>query len=171
MMCERIEELLSAYLEAELGPADKAEVAAHLAACPACAEFAGLMKEALEATAGFPEVEPPPALLARLYEIPERAGRRKSFARTVFEALARPALQPVYAAATAVLIVLSFVLFHPEGRGIRKKIDIGLHHGIGTVEKLWADAGTLKGQVGAFAGDVVKSFNTLGLLGDKEEKK
>lgn len=171
MTCERIEELLSAYLEDELAPAEKAEVAAHLAACPACAEFAGLMKEALEATAGFPDLEPSPALVARLYGIPEKAGSRKSFLRTVFEGLTRPALQPVYAAATAILIVLSFVIFHPEGQGIRKKIDIGLHHGIGTVEKLWADAGTLKGQVGAFAGDVVKSFNTLGLLGDHDKQK
>ncbi len=173
MTCERIEELLSAYLEGELAPAERAEVEAHLAACPACAGFAGLMKEGLEAAAGFPEIEPSPALLARLYEIPEkaRARRRRSAARTAFDWLTRPALQPVYAATTAVLIVLSFVLFHPEGQGIRKKIDIGLHHGIGTVEKLWADAGTLKGQVGALTGNVIKSFNTLGLLGDKEGTK
>ena len=32
MTCERIEELLSAYLEGELAAAEKAEVAAHLAA-------------------------------------------------------------------------------------------------------------------------------------------
>ncbi|MEN6560683.1 MAG: zf-HC2 domain-containing protein [Acidobacteriota bacterium] len=171
MTCERIEELLSAYLEGELGPAGKAEVEAHLAACPACAEFAGLMKEGLEAAAGFPEIEPSPALVARLYAIPEKARERKSAARTVFDWLTRPSLQPVYAAATAVLIVLSFVLFHPEGQGIRKRIDVGLHRGIGTVEKLWADAGTLKGQVGALTGNVIKSFNTLGLLGDKEAKK
>lgn len=171
MTCERIEELLSAYLEGELGPAEKAEVEAHLAGCPACSEFAGLMKEGLEAMAGFPEIEPSPALFARLYAVPEKARKRKSAARTVFDWLTRPALQPVYAAATAVLIVLSFVLFHPEGQGIRKRIDVGLHRGIGTVEKLWADAGTLKGQVGALTGDVIKSFNTLGLLGDKEGKK
>ena len=84
--------------------------------------------------------------------------------------MARPALQPVYAALTGLFIVLSFVLFHPEGRGIRKALDIEIHRGIGTVEKLYADAGTIKGQVGAFAGNVVKSFNTLGLLGGDEKK-
>jgi anti-sigma factor RsiW len=171
MTCERIEELLSDYIEGGLAPAERTDVEAHLAACPACAEFAGLMKDALEAAAGFSEVEPSPALFARLYEIPEKAGRRKGLARNVFGWLTRPAFQPYYAAASALLIVLSFVLFHPEGRGIRKQIDIGLHRGVGTVEKLWADAGALKGQVGAFAGDVVKSFNTLGLLGDQQEKK
>ncbi len=171
MTCERIEELLSAYLEGELAPAERAEVETHLTACPACAEFAGLMREALEAAAGFPEAEPSPALFSRLYEIPENAGRRRGPARAVFEWLTRPAFQPYYAAATGFLIVLSFVLFHPEGRGIRKQIDIGLHRGAGTVEKLWADAGALKGQVGAFAGDVIKSFNTLGLLGDRQDKK
>lgn len=171
MTCEWTEERLSAFLEGELAPAERAEVEAHLAACPACAEFAGLMREALEAAAGFPEVEPSPGLFARLYEIPEKAGRRSGPARAVFDWLTRPAFQPYYAAATGFLIVLSFVLFHPEGRGIRKQIDIGLHRGVGTVEKLWADAGTIKGQVGAFAGDVVKSFNTLGLLGDGEDNK
>ena len=170
MTCERIEELLSAYLEGELAPAERAEVEAHLAACPACAEFAALMREALTATARFPQVEPPAALMARLYGIPEKAKGRRRLVRPVFEWLARPALQPVYAAATALLMVVSFVAFHPEGRGIRKRIDIGLHRGLGTVEKLWADAGTVKGQVGAFAGDVVRSFDTLGLLGDRSEE-
>ncbi|HOW86344.1 MAG TPA: zf-HC2 domain-containing protein [Candidatus Aminicenantes bacterium] len=168
MTCERIEELLSAYLEGELAPAERAEVEGHLAACPACAEFAGLMREALAAAASFPEVEPSPALVARLYEIPDRARARKSPARTVLEWLTRPSLQPVYAAATAFLVILTFVLFHPEGRDVRKKLDIGLHRGVGAVEKLWADAGTIKGQIGAFTGDVIKSFNTLGLLGDKK---
>ena len=170
MTCERFEELLSAYLEGELVAAERAEVEAHLAACPGCAELAGLMRETLGATAAFPEVGPSPALMARLYAIPEERAAKKRLFRPVFDWLARPALQPVYATLTGLFIVLSFVLFHPEGRGIRKKLDIELHRGIGTVEKLYADAGTIKGEVGAFAGNVVKSFNTLGLLGGDEKK-
>jgi len=171
MTCKRIEELLSAYLEGALAPGERAEVEAHLAACPDCAELARLIGETMAATAGFPEVEPSPALLARLYEIPEVTGakrEKKRIVRPVFEWLTRPALQPVYAALTGVFIVLSFVLFHPEGRGIRKKIDIGLHRGAATVERLWAGAGTIKGEVGAFASNVIKSFDTLGLLGGNE---
>lgn len=170
MTCERIEELLSAYLEGGLTAAERAEVESHLAACPDCAALAGLMRETMAAAADFPEVEPSPGLYAKLYDIPAAARGKKRVVRPVFNWLTRPALQPVYAALTGLFIVLSFVLFHPEGRGIRKALDIELHRGIGTVEKLYADAGTIKGQVGAFAGNVVKSFNTLGLLGGDEKK-
>jgi len=170
MTCERIEELLSAYLERELAAAEKAEFEAHLAACPGCAELAGLMRKALAAAASFPKVEPSPALYARLYAIPEEKRAKRRLARPVFEWLARPALQPVYAALTAFIAVLTFVLFHPEGQAVRKKIDVGLHRGFGTVEKLYADAGTIKGEVGLLARNVVKSFDALGLSRANENK-
>jgi anti-sigma factor RsiW len=170
MTCERTEELLSAYLEGELAPAERAEVEAHLAACPECAELAGLMREGMAAAAALPELEPSPELLARLYAVPESKKARKPFFRPVFEWLGRPALQPIYAAASGMLIVLSFVLFHPEGRGIRKAIDVQFHRGIGAVEKLYADAGGLKGEFRAVSANVVKSFNTLGLLKGDEKK-
>jgi len=170
MTCERIEELLSAYLEGGLSAPERAEVESHLGSCRECAALAGLMRETMAAAAAFPEVEPSPALYAKLYEIPEAGRGRRRANRAIFEWLTRPALQPVYATLTGLFIVLSFVLFHPEGRGIRKKIDIELHRGIGTVEKLYADAGVIKGEVGAFAGNVVRSFNSLGLLGGDEKK-
>jgi hypothetical protein len=108
--------------------------------------------------------------MAGLYAIPEAKRKKKRFFQPVFDWLGRPALQPVYAALTGLFIVLSFVLFHPEGRGIRKAIDVQFHRGIGTVEKLYADAGSLKGEIGAFSANVVKSFNTLGLLKGDEKK-
>jgi hypothetical protein len=172
MTCERIEELLSAYLEGELAAAEKAEVEAHLSRCAECAELAALMRDEIAAAAAFPEIEPSPELLAGLYAIPEAKREKKRFFQPVFDWLARPALQPVYAAATGLLIVLSFVLFHPEGRGIRKAIDVQFHRGIGTVEKLYADAGGLKGGINAVSAGVVKSFNSLGLFqGDENTKK
>jgi len=170
MTCQRIEELLSAYLEGELAPGARAEVEAHLGSCPECAELAGLMKKTLAAAAGFPEVEPSPDLFARLYGIPEARREKKRLLRPAFEWLARPGLQPVYAALTALLMVVSFVAFHPEGRGIRKQINLRLHQGIGSVEKLYADAGSVKGDIKAFSASVVKSFNTLGLLKGDENK-
>ena len=170
MTCERIEELLSAYLEGELDAAEKSEFETHLAACPGCAELAGLMKRNLAATAAFPEVEPSPALFARLYAIPEEKREKRRLVRPVFEWLARPALQPAYAALTALVAVLTFVAFHPEGQAIRKKINVGLHRGIGTVEKLYADAGGIKGQVGALTGSVIKSFDALGLARPDDKK-
>ncbi len=94
MTCERTEELLSAYLEGELAPAERAEVEAHLAACPECAELAALVREGMAAAAALPELEPSPQLLARLYDVPGTKKVRKPFFRPVFEWLGRPALQP-----------------------------------------------------------------------------
>ena len=170
MTCERIEERLSAYLEGELAPAEKAEVEAHLARCAECSGLAALMRDEIAAAAAFPEIEPSPELLAGLYAIPEGKREKKRFFQPVFDWLGRPALQPAYAAATGFLIVLSFVLFHPEGRGIRKAIDVQFHRGVGTVEKLYADAGGIKGEIKAVSANVIKSFNTLGLLKGDEKK-
>jgi hypothetical protein len=112
---------------------------------------------------------PSAGLLARLYAIPEKAPakKRSSGPSSITDAAGPPA---VYATLTGLFIVLSFILFHPEGRGIRKAIDIQLHRGIGTVEKLYADAGSVKGEIKALSANVVKSFNTLGLLGGDEKK-
>jgi predicted anti-sigma-YlaC factor YlaD len=164
MTCQRIEELLSAYLEGALAAAEKAEVDGHLAACPECAALLAMMKDMAGAMAAFPEATPSPALLSSLYGIPAEAREKKSFFRPVFDFLTRPALQPVYAAFTVLFIAVSFVLFHPGGRGIRKQFDLTFHRGIGTVEKLYAGAGSLKSEVGSFAGNVVKSIKTLDLL-------
>lgn len=170
MTCERFEELLSAYLEGEVDAAERSAMDAHLSACPACAELAGLMRETVAAAAGLREAEPSPALMARLYAVPEERAARKRLFRPVFDWLARPALQPVYAALTGLFIVLSFVLFHPEGRGIRKAIDVQFHRGLGAVEKLYADAGGIKGEIRSLSANVVRSFDSLGLRGGDEKK-
>jgi predicted anti-sigma-YlaC factor YlaD len=164
MTCQRIEELLSAYLEGELAAAERAELETHLAACPECDALLALMKDMTGAMAAFPAAEPSPALLSSLYAIPAAKREKKRLFRSVFDGLTQPALQPVYAAFTVMLIALSFVLFLPQGRGIRKQFDLTFHRGIGTVEKLYAGAGSLKSEVGSFAGDVVKSVKTLDLL-------
>jgi hypothetical protein len=170
MTCERIEELLSAYLEGELGAAERAEVDGHLAACPECAALVALMQETTGAMAAFPEAEPSPTLLSSLYAIPAGKRKKKRLFRPVFDYLMRPALQPVYAAFTVLFIALSFVLFHPEGRGIRKQFDLTFHRGIGTVEKLYSDAGSIKGEIGNFTTNVAKSIKNLDLLKGGEEK-
>ena len=170
MTCQRFEELLSAYLERELAAAEKAEADVHLAACPDCAALLALMKDMTGAMAAFPHSEPSRALLSRHYAIPAAKLETRKFFRPAFDWLTRPALQPVYAAFTVLFIALSFVLFHPEGRGIRKQINVKFHRGVGTVEKLYAEAGSIKGEIGALTGNVVKSFNSLGLLGGDEKK-
>jgi hypothetical protein len=102
--------------------------------------------------------------------VPEEGAAKRRLFRPVFEWLARPALQPVYAALTGVFIVLSFALFHPEGRGLRKAVEVQFHRGLGAVERLYADAGGIKGEIKALSANIVRSFDSLG-LGREDEKK
>ena len=166
MTCERIEELLSAYLEGELSPEDRREVDTHLGSCPRCAELLGVLRETEAAMAVFPEVEPSDSLLAGLYAIP---AKKRGF-KLIFDFALRPALQPVYAAFTLLLLFVSFVLFVPQGQGIKKAINKELHFGYSQVEKIYAKAGSLTDDLGKIKDNVVNSLKTLNPLKDQEEK-
>jgi anti-sigma factor RsiW len=167
MTCERFEELLSAYLEGEVSPEVKREMDAHLASCLACAKLLTVFRETQEALKSFPELEPGPALMARLYAIPEK----KSFFQPVFDFLLRPSLQPVFAALSALFIAISFVFFLPQGRGIQKAIDRQLHLGYNQVEKLYAKAGSVTDELGSLKNTVVDSIKTLTPEKGQEDKK
>jgi len=167
MNCQRIEELLSAYLEGDLSPEDKREVEAHLEACSSCSELLSALRETQEALAGFPELEPSPALMVKLYAIPER----KSFFKQTFAFLLRPDLQPVFAAFSTLFIALSFVFFLPQGRGIQKALNRQLHLGYSQVEKLYAKAGSFTDELGSIKDSVVDSLKNLNPLKGQEENK
>ena len=167
MTCERFEELLSAYLEGELEAGESREMEAHAASCPACAELLAIFRETRAALAGFPEVEPSPALMAKLYAIPEK----KSFFKPVLDFLVRPDLQPVFATFSALFIAASFVFFAPQGRGIQKAINRQLHLGYNQVEKLYAKAGSLTDELGSLKSTVVESIKTLNPAKGQEDKK
>ncbi|MGB2843782.1 MAG: zf-HC2 domain-containing protein, partial [Candidatus Aminicenantaceae bacterium] len=94
MECEKIEELLSPYLEDELSLEEKKEVKKHLKTCKSCSVLYSFMEETKESLADFPELEISEDLLDRLYSIP---GKKKRF-KLGFDFLLRPSLQPVLAA-------------------------------------------------------------------------
>jgi anti-sigma factor RsiW len=167
MTCKRFEELLSAYLEGELGPAEREAFGSHLTSCPACSELFSVFCETREALVGFPEVEPSPALMAKLYAIPEK----KSFFRPVLGFLLRPDLQPVFATFSALFIAVSFIFFAPQGHGIQKAINRQLHLGYNQVERLYARAGSLTDELGSLKNTVVDSIKTLNPLKGQEDKK
>ena len=167
MTCERFEELLSAYLEGEVAAEERRAMDAHAASCPACAGLLAAFREMASAMAGFPEAEPGPALMAKLYAIPEK----KSFFRPVFDFLLRPDLQPVFAAASVLFVAISFVFFAPQGRGIQKAINRQLHLGYNQVEKIYAKAGSLTDDLGSLKTTVADSIKTLNPLKGQEDKK
>ncbi len=165
MNCEKFEELLSAGFEGELSSEEKRAMNLHMVSCPSCASLHAAMREMLGTLDGFPEIEPSPALLSRLHAIP----RRRRIFRPAFDFLLRPALQPVYAAFTVLFVALSFVLFHPEGRGIQKSLNRQLHLGFSQVEKLYSEAGSVRDDIVVFTNTFLDSFKTINPLKGKEE--
>jgi predicted anti-sigma-YlaC factor YlaD len=154
-------DLLSEYLEGGLGGPRKAEVETHLAGCPECASLLEAMRDARDALASLPELEPSPDLLRKLYAIPER---KKRF-RLVRDFLLRPALQPVFAGATGLMIFLSFLIFTPAGRTLQKDINRQVHAGYGRIERLYVKAGAIPDKIGAGKENLLGSLRSVDILG------
>jgi len=161
MAADRFEEILPDYLDGELGRDEASPVREHLAGCSNCRRLLAALAEAREALAGIPELEVSEALLTRLRAIPEER-RRFSFSR---DFLLKPALQPVFAAASVLLTVLSFYLFSPDRRAIDLAINRQIHYGFGQVEKLCARAGSLTDRLDAYKDELVGSLKGLKIFG------
>ncbi len=161
MTCDRVQDLLSLYLDGELEGTAKAEFEAHLSACPECADLLARMRAAMAAFSGFPEVEPGPGLRRKLLAIPSRAPRFRDRAAALF----RPALQPVWAAAMGVLLLAGVYLALPNKGLINRTISQGLHRGFATVERLYVKAGSVSDRIGAFANNVIDSAKAASPVG------
>jgi anti-sigma factor RsiW len=165
MSCERIQELLSPYLDGDLSPSERAEMDSHLKACPDCAELLGRLRTALAAFASFPEVDLSEDLRARLSAIPDQA-RRPRFS---LDFLFKPALQPVLAAATGFLMLFSVYMVSPNKSAINRTISLQFHRGISSVEKLYVKAGSLTDRLGEFANGLFASAKDINPLGRGED--
>lgn len=166
MSCERIQDLLSPYLNGEIAPDDRAEVEGHLAACPDCAALLARLREAVAAFAAFPEIEPSEDLAARLAAIPGRAGRGR---RLSFDFLFKPALQPILAAATGFLMLFSIYMVSPDKGAINRTISRQFHRGISSIEKLYVRAGSLTDRLGEYANGMFASAKDVNPLGRGED--
>lgn len=105
MTCADAEILICDYLDGALTGAQREEFERHLSACPGCAE---LLKDASAALAFIErasEIEPPPELLTRIYQIPGRAPAIRSW----FHRLIHPILQPRLVMGLS-LTILSFAM-------------------------------------------------------------
>lgn len=165
MKCEHIEDLLSPYLEDELTAKERLVVQEHLQSCADCSILFDLLRETQESLTDFPQAEMSNELLDRLYEIPNR---KKKF-RFNLNFLVRPALQPYLAAATILLTVLSFYLFHPEKSAIDKSINRQVHLGYSKIGKLYSEAEEFTASLGEHKDnilDTIKSKQPFGRSGD-----
>ncbi len=113
MDCKRVEENLPLYFYDELGGEPRAEMEAHLAACPRCAATAEELRRLSAALAARPVAEPSPDLLARCrYELEEALDRET----TGWRALVRsgfglwPMGSPLRATAALAILLAGFSL-------------------------------------------------------------
>ena len=114
MNCADCEILICDYVEGALPAARAAELRAHLAECPLCAELARDSAAALEFIARAETVEPPPELIPRiLFEAPWSKGKAKQSAwRKTLAGILSPILQPRFAMGMAMTVLSLSLLFH-----------------------------------------------------------
>ncbi|MDH4257635.1 MAG: zf-HC2 domain-containing protein [Candidatus Aminicenantes bacterium] len=157
MECKRIEELLSPYLEDELTQEERQAVQGHLRSCQNCADLLSFMKETQMSLSTFPELEVSEGLIEKLYDLPQK---KKRFS-VVFEILLRPSLQPIMAAATVLLVMISFYAFHPNRNAINRSIERQFHIGFSKVEKLYAEAESFTQTLGEYKDNLLVSIKNL----------
>jgi len=165
MTCEQIEKLLSPYIEDELTPEDRRAVDEHLKICPDCTSLLSFLQETTESLSDFPELEVTEDLRAKLYAIPQT--RRKFSLR--FNFLLKPSLQPILAAATVLMTLISFYTFHPDKAAIDKAINRQFHQGYRTIGSLYSKAESFAVSLGEHKNSILDSIKSAKLFGRGEE--
>ena len=165
MKCEKIEELLSPYLEDELSIEEIKTVEKHLETCENCSLLFSLLEETMESLTEFPELDVSESLLGRIYAIPSKKRRF----RLSFDFLLRPSLQPILATATILLTIISLYMFHPERNRVNKFVDRQIHLGYSKVERLYAKAESFATSLGEHKENILVSLNNLNPLSKNED--
>jgi anti-sigma factor RsiW len=161
MSCDKIQDLLSPYMDGELDSSGRAEVDSHLDTCPNCADLLARLRTAMNAFAAFPEVEPAVGLSLKLEAIPVRSRRF----RLRFDVLLRPAFQPVLAAAAGFLLLAGIYLVSPDKGLINRTISRQFHRSLGSVEKIYVQAGSLTDRLGEYANTIFASAKSINPIG------
>lgn len=165
MKCEKIEEILSLYLENEISPEEKMMIENHIKECARCSTLFSFLKEAKESLTDFPELEVSENLMNRLYALPSK----KKKLMPSFDFLLRPSLQPVFAVATVFLIMISFYFFNPDKKFIDKSISRQIHLGYNKVEKLYAKAESLTDNLDSYKDSLLTSLKDIKIFGRNED--
>ncbi|MBW3625611.1 MAG: zf-HC2 domain-containing protein [Armatimonadetes bacterium] len=104
-MCENYTLFLSAYVDDEVNPTERAWVEGHLKGCADCRAELQALREAAQFASLLPEVLPPPDLRSQILL---RTSRRPGFWPRVRTALHRPAVwSPALAAGVVGIVVLA----------------------------------------------------------------
>jgi anti-sigma factor RsiW len=106
MNCAELEILICDYVDGTLATEERAQVEAHLAGCPPCAELARDSAAAVAFMEKAADVEPPPELVNRiLFDAPWSKEKSQSRVREWIRALLSPILQPRFAMGIALTML------------------------------------------------------------------
>lgn len=106
MNCAELEILICDYVDGTLAMAERAQVEAHLAGCPACADLARDSAAAVAFMARAADVEPPPELVNRiLFDAPWSKQKPQTRLREWMRVLLSPILQPRFAMGIALTML------------------------------------------------------------------
>lgn len=171
MNCQQARLLLSTYLEAELQPGIRAQLEDHLKLCPDCSRLLEAIRTLEPEWSRLPELEPPAGLLQKLYLIPETATAKEAGLKPRFSGWKfwlSPALQPVLASLTVILVVFSLLSFTSPGRSLKKSTALELRRTYSLTRKVLVKAGVLKDKLDGYRENFIASLETINI---KQEKK
>ncbi len=118
MNCRDIEQELSAYLDGEVTDAVRAEIEAHIAACPNCRKRVTELKKLVEGTAQIPKQQTAQQFLTEVRRkiAADATPERETWADVLF----RPAWLkvPIEALALVVILVIATFLIRPANRPV-----------------------------------------------------
>ena len=112
-----VENLASDYLEGLLEPALKAQVEAHLLACPSCRDRVEDVRVAMDLCRSVPDLEPAPWLVSKI--MLATVGARKSTLSDRLEAFFRPVLQPRVAYSVAMAVFSFSIIVNAAGINLK----------------------------------------------------
>lgn len=168
MNCREVRKTLSAYLEKEVSPAMAGKIEAHLAGCENCRLLTEELKVLNKSLSSLPEVEPSPALLAKLYAIPGQVELEISPAAREPEKVRifsrkfwlSPAFQPLLVSLTVILIVASLVFFTQPGRSFQKSFSLEFHRAYSQAQRVLVKAGVITDRLNGFRESFLASLGS-----------
>jgi len=166
MDCERVEELLSSYVEGELVAEERRLFELHLGSCTGCRGLLAALGETRSALGAITELEVGEPLRARLRAIP--AGRKRFSFNLDF--LVKPSLQPAFGAAAIVMTLVSFYLFGPYKADVDRTVDRAVHQGYSQAEKLFVKAGLVRDRLEDRTDSLLASLKNLELFEGSQDQ-
>ena len=165
MKCKHIEKFLSPYVEEELSRDDRRAVEEHVNACKSCSLLLSSLKETIVSLVDLSELEVNERLRNRLYAIPET---KKRF-NLGLDFFLRPSLQPILAAFTIVLTLVSFYFFNPNKKSFDREVNRQIHLGYSKVGKLYAKAEFFTASLGEYKDSILVSLKNISGFGETED--